>query len=89
MSTAGGEAGASGLLGPAGMAALDEARSALGRAHPGTASLAVREAGWTDREWSFRFTDPAGTRRFHVSVPHDGRPVVIRAGDGPLSPPLV
>lgn len=89
MSTAGGEAGASGLLGPAGMAALDEARSALERAHVGTERMAVREAGWTEREWSFRFSDRSGARRFHVSVPHDGRPVSIRAGDGPLSPPLV
>lgn len=71
------------------MAALDEARSALERAHAGTDRLAVREAGWTEREWSFRFSDPSGTRRFHVSVPHDGRPAVIRRGDGPLSPPLI
>jgi hypothetical protein len=55
----------------------------------GTERLGVREARWTEREWSFRFTDATGARRFHVSVPHDGRPVNVRAGDGPLGPPLV
>lgn len=83
------DGGVAALLGPVGTAALTEARRALERAHPGAGRLAVREAGWTADDWSFRFVDSAGVRRYHISVPHDGRPTSVRAGDGPLSPPLV
>jgi hypothetical protein len=77
-----------GLLGPAGAAALTEATRALARtAEVGSATLRV--AGWTAADWAFRFELPGGGRHLVVHVPHDGGPPVVReagTGPGPLAP---
>ncbi len=74
---------ASGLLGPAGAAALGEAVRTLADAG-GPEPATLRVAGWTELDWAFRFQLPEDGRQVVVHVPHDGRPAVIReAGRGP------
>ena len=78
------DAGAlTGLLGPVGSAALEQATRALAHATD-TGSAALRVAGWTAADWAFRFELPNNPRHVVVHVPHDGAPVVVRdAGPGP------
>jgi hypothetical protein len=72
------------LLGPAGAAALDEARLALDGAAGGGGLATLRVAGWTHADWAFRFELAGSGRHLVVHVPHDGSPVAVReAGSGP------
>ena len=80
---------ASGLLGPAGAAALGEAVRTLADLGVGPEPATLRVAGWTELDWAFRFQLPEDARQVVVHVPHDGRPPVIREtgrGPDPLAP---
>ena len=83
MSDPGERTSLSGLLGPMGSAALEQATQALAQTTD-TSSAALRVAGWTAADWAFRFELPNTARHVVVHVPHDGAPVVVRdAGPGP------
>lgn len=83
MSDQGERAALSGLLGPVGSAALEQATRALAQSAD-TTSAALRVAGWTMADWAFRFELPNTAQHVVVHVPHDGTAVVVRdAGPGP------
>jgi hypothetical protein len=77
------------LIGPVGAAALDEARRALEEAagNGDGDGAALRVAGWTPVDWSFRFELAGSGRHVVVHVPHDGSPLAVRDG-GPGTDPL-